>query len=68
MQDHSPLKIEYLRTEIMVNMQNKKTFTAKMTTEIQYSQRPLYGRLCNRMLTIPVPMLTLNQDGVKLRT
>lgn len=52
----------------MVNMQNKKTFTAKMTTEIQYSQRPLYGRLCNRMLTIPVPMLTLNQDGVKLRT
>ena len=47
---------------------NSSMLRQKITTEIQYSQRPLYGRLCNRMDTIPVPMVTLNHDGVKLRT
>lgn len=44
------------------------TFRQNMTTEIQYSQSALYGRLCSNIEAMPVPMFTLNQDGVKLIT
>jgi hypothetical protein len=37
-----------------------------MTTDIQYSQRALYGRLCRRIDTMPVPMVTLNCAEINL--
>ena len=49
-------------------MTNRSTFRAKMMYEMYCSQVPLYGKLWSRMDVIPVPMLTLNHDGVKLRT
>jgi hypothetical protein len=63
-----PLNNVYLSILITVNSKKRKTFSAKITTDIQYNQTPLYGRLCNRMKTIPVPMVTLYQEGVKFST
>ena len=36
------------------------TLNTKITTDIQYSQFPLYGRVFSRIETIPVPMLAEN--------
>jgi hypothetical protein len=44
----------------MRNILKSKTLRAKTTTEIQYSQIPLYGRLWRRIDTIPVPIVTEN--------
>lgn len=68
MQDHIPRKRVYLKIEMAKNKTNRTTLTAKIATEIQYSHRALYGRLWSRIDTIPVPMLTLNHDGVKFNT
>lgn len=52
--------IAYRRIEMRRKEQKRKTFKANTTTEIQYSQMPLYGRLCRRTDTIPVPIMTEN--------
>ena len=64
----TPGKSAYLRIEMIVKRINKTVFNAKMTTEIQYNHIPLYGRLWSRIETMPVPIVMLNQDGVKLST
>lgn len=63
-----PLNMVYLKIDMTRKSENIATLRAKRATEIQYSQVALYGKLCNRMEVMPVPMVTLNQEGVKLRT
>lgn len=57
----------YRRMLMIHPMLNRSTFSAKIMTEIQYSQTPLYGRLCSKIDTMPVPIVTENHlVGVKL--
>jgi hypothetical protein len=53
--------------EIPKKTTNNKTFKQKMTTPITFNPGNWKGKLYSRMETIPVPMLTENQEGVKLR-
>jgi hypothetical protein len=50
----------YRTIEIIVNVMKSAMFKQKITTEIQYSQSPLNGRLWRRTETMPVPMVTAN--------
>lgn len=63
-----PLNMVYLKIDMSRKSRNIATLRPKRATDIQYSQVALYGKLCNKMEVMPVPMVTLNQDGVKLRT
>lgn len=58
----------YRRVEINRNTQNRPMLRQKTMTDSQYSQSPLYGRLCSRIEVMPVPMVAANQDGVKFNT
>lgn len=53
----------YRSAEITQKTAKRATFRTKKMTEIQYSQRALYGRVFNKTDTIPVPMLTENHLG-----
>ena len=57
----------YRATEMNVKVMKSVTFKQKMTTEIQYSQSPLYGRLWRRVETMPVPMITENHLSNKFK-
>ena len=53
----------------MLNARNRvkrATFSAKTTLAITCRPLNWYGRVYNKIETMPVPMLTLNQLGVKL--
>lgn len=54
--------------ETTVKRRNKMMLQKYSTVPIVSSPLNLCGLVCSRMLRIPVPMLTLNQEGVKLRT
>jgi hypothetical protein len=41
-------------------MMKRRMLRQNTITDNQYSQRPLYGKLCRRIDTIPVPMHTEN--------
>jgi hypothetical protein len=49
-------QIEYLATDKARKRQNKTTFRTKIMTEICCKPRNWYGRLCNRMEVMPVPL------------
>jgi hypothetical protein len=58
----------YLRIEIPKARVKRMALRPKKKTESQYSQSDLNGMLMNRSETTPVPMVTENHDGEKLRT
>lgn len=68
MQPQTPGNRVYRNSEMVEKSRKSPTFRAKVATEIQYIQSALYGRLCSRMETMPVPMQTLNHEGVKFST
>ena len=49
-------------------VKNKIVLRPKKITDSQYSHRALKGILYRRSDTMPVPIVTANQDGEKLRT
>ena len=57
----------YLTIEIAKKEHQSITFRAKMTTEIQYSQLPLYGSWFTRTDTTPVPIVTANHLQARIR-
>lgn len=49
------------------NPVNNEMLNKKTTIPITFNPLNWYGRLWRRIEVIPVPMLTENQEGVKLR-
>ena len=58
----------YRRVEMTRAKVKRIVFRTKKTTESQYSQSALKGIVMSRRETMPVPIVTENQDGEKLRT
>lgn len=54
--------------EMRVNVRKRTTLSTKRMMERYCIQVVLYGRLCRRIDTMPVPIVTENHDGVKFRT
>lgn len=50
----------YRTAVIAVKMQKRRTLRPKKTYDIYCTAVALYGRLCNRMETMPVPIMTEN--------
>lgn len=63
-----PLKYRYLSIEIAVKVMNRTILRQNTAIEIQCIHLALNGRLCSKIDTMPVPIVTANQDGLKLST
>lgn len=51
----------YLIAEMVVKATMRSTLREKKPTDIHRIQSVLYGRLCKRIDTMPVPIVTVNQ-------
>jgi hypothetical protein len=58
----------YRTTDMPKAKVKRIVFRTKKATESQYSQSALKGMVMSRRETMPVPMVTENHDGEKLRT
>lgn len=53
----------YRSIEMRVKVVNRRMFRQYTTTDSQYIHLALYGRLCSKMETMPVPIVTENHLG-----
>jgi hypothetical protein len=58
----------YRKTEMQKAHVNNMAFSPRKKTASQYSQSALNGIAARSRDTMPVPIVTLNQEGEKLRT